>query len=1428
MINGLIFLSIFFSVGNARDINDISKIIISSDELVIEGQGFENISSLNIAGADKKIVKEYNLDNITGNKVVARPIGRELLSKDKIFYLNITTLNGESYFPIVLKGQKDSKLFYKIATKAKSNPSKNIMVDEKSEINFSPSTESTGYNYDYSIYANPSGDLAIKNDLKDIFKIDSEGNVEILGNLKVNGNREGQLGPYYTNYEANGNYRISNVIISDDNNISGVVNFTASGNMDIATGTFKVEASSGRVGVGTSTPNYKLDVVGANNSGIRLKQAALSNSNALNFFNGLTMEAPAGTPSYSLGNIIGNLFGINSFDGATYRNIFSLDIIGNGTVSGSLKIGNYTLPSTAGATGTYLQSAGGGVVNWVTIPTGSVPSDGGQANRILTSSGNNNPTWNSTLSDISYIDLNANLATPTWKEGRMFYDRDNDAIAYYNAQNGVVIDLGQEMVFLARNTSGVNIPNGSAVYVTGAQANRPTIAMARADLVSTSRVIGITTQDISNNSLGYVTMTGLVHDLNTNAFNEGDILYLSSTVAGGFTTTAPTAPNVAVICGRVIVRAPNDGVIGVAPVIGSGNVVGPSSSVAGRPATFNDTSGKVITNTVPYTIPTVNGVSGQVLATSGTGTTFWTNAGTGNVSGAASSTVDNLASFSDTTGKSLKDSGLLSSNIPTMSAGAGAANRMILSAGASKQLTNTNYSMPLNDGTSGYSLVTDGLGNVGWSLSQPIILDLQVGKSYTTNQMAIFSSDSLFRAKTNFTYSGDIYQDYYNGNLNWVSPPPLATGVSQGGDVTNLSTNSVDVSAGRGNIVQYLNRLVPTISPVQWSTFTGLALPNVNGWNTIYVDSNGTVKAISGIQDNIFQTDNMVLAVANPVIGNLASMRTTSSNPVTQLRELSNFLGTMKNGFNYSGNADLSFQRSSGLIFSWGSEWGTSSPNTINYSPLGTVTFYYYTSAGVSGGARTTLNPNQFNSIGSTLTAVPGGNPWTYQRIYQDFSGNVGILYGQAIYKSQAEALQGIQNDSANVIVPTILQSGFKWVSTVVLNQGATVSSNFNWQNCGTFGCGDSSGSTGEGGGDVFGPSVSTPGDLATFQSTNGKVLEDSGILATDLVTRSTNFTAANRVALSGGVNKTLSETGYTIPNTVCSNGQIFKSDGTNMTCQTDSGMTTPGSVTNSNLVGWGSNNTTLTDTSIASTNVVTAISNMASGNLPQGNGAKGLTDSNVVAANVVTMATNGTGFYVLQSTLANKTASESNVLVANIATMAANATATNQIIVSGAADKTQKATGATIDTANNLSIPGGLNVTGQATFNVGGNSFSLPTGRGTNGQVLTTNGAGTLSWSNGSGGLNSQAAGYTLASSDCNGTVAFTGAGGVNATMGNLANGCVIHIVQQGAGQVTVVGTGGMNIQNSFGLFKTRTQYSVITITQLTTTLSVVSGDVN
>ena len=127
--------------------------------------------------------------------------------------------------------------------------------------------------------------------------------------------------------------------------------------------------------------------------------------------------------------------------------------------------------------------------------------------------------------------------------------------------NNVKLSVGQEEVALCYNGTGNTLYEGQVVYISGAQGQRPRVALASASSESSSsKTFGVVTENISAGQEGFVCTFGIVRGLNTSSFTEGSPLWLSTT-PGALTQTMPQAPNHAVFVGYSIKSNANSGQI---------------------------------------------------------------------------------------------------------------------------------------------------------------------------------------------------------------------------------------------------------------------------------------------------------------------------------------------------------------------------------------------------------------------------------------------------------------------------------------------------------------------------------------------------------------------------------------------------------------------------------------------------------------------------------------------------------------------------------------------------------------------------------------------------------------------------------------------------------------------------------------------------
>jgi len=124
------------------------------------------------------------------------------------------------------------------------------------------------------------------------------------------------------------------------------------------------------------------------------------------------------------------------------------------------------------------------------------------------------------------------------------------------------LQIGQETVARVVNKTATNITLLESKYqvvrVTGAQGQRPKVDLALADNdLNSTTTLGLVTENILNNQEGFITTSGQVQQINTTGslqgetWADGDVLYLSGTVAGQATNIKPIAPIHTVILGFV-------------------------------------------------------------------------------------------------------------------------------------------------------------------------------------------------------------------------------------------------------------------------------------------------------------------------------------------------------------------------------------------------------------------------------------------------------------------------------------------------------------------------------------------------------------------------------------------------------------------------------------------------------------------------------------------------------------------------------------------------------------------------------------------------------------------------------------------------------------------------------------------------------------
>lgn len=489
-------------------------------------------------------------------------------------------------------------------------------------------------------------------------------------------------------------------------------------------------------------------------------------------------------------------------------------------------------------------TGGSGTVTQVTVTTANGIS-GIVANNTTT------PAITLTLGNITPTTVTlTGVASPAYAQGKLVYDTDNESLTFFNNDSNVALQVGQEEWIRVKNVTGSTIPNGSAVYLSGASAGLPTVALAQSNVGATTVGVGLATESILNNGIGYVTSVGVVRGLDTSAFSAGAIVFISSTVAGGLTSTAPTAPNFRYRVGIVAVSDASVGSIHVTPstaslgngtanqVFGINNagtaqevksIVGTASQVtitntantitASLPATINvNTSGSAATlttsrtigiatgdvtsagsgfngsanNTNAYTLATVNANVGSFGSATQVGT-FTVN-GKGLITAAGNTTITPAAS-SITGGAALTK--VDDTNI-TMTLGGTPASALLVAAsmtlGWTGTLSGTRGGTGVNNGARTLTVNTNsGTLDFTSAVTLTIANTASISGTNTGDQTSVSgnagTATALQNARTIGTLTGDATSagSSFNGTANNTNALTLATVNSNVGSFTNAN-----------------------------------------------------------------------------------------------------------------------------------------------------------------------------------------------------------------------------------------------------------------------------------------------------------------------------------------------------------------------------------------------------------------------------------------------------------------------------------------------------------------------------------------------------------------------------------------------------------------------------------------------------------------
>lgn len=148
--------------------------------------------------------------------------------------------------------------------------------------------------------------------------------------------------------------------------------------------------------------------------------------------------------------------------------------------------------------------------------------------------------------------------------GALFYSTTDSSVYQYTGSQWSRLrgtDTAHVISAYVRNTTGSILTPGQVVYINGSTGTTPTVALAYNKQDSTSAMtFGFVRGNIAVNGFGYITTFGPLEGVNTNAYTEGEVIYLDS-IPGQFTHDKPQAPYHMVTLGYIIKKSGGNGTI---------------------------------------------------------------------------------------------------------------------------------------------------------------------------------------------------------------------------------------------------------------------------------------------------------------------------------------------------------------------------------------------------------------------------------------------------------------------------------------------------------------------------------------------------------------------------------------------------------------------------------------------------------------------------------------------------------------------------------------------------------------------------------------------------------------------------------------------------------------------------------------------------
>jgi len=562
--------------------------------------------------------------------------------------------------------------------------------------------------------------------------------------------------------------------------------------------------------------------------------------------------------------------------------------------------------------------------------------------------------------------------------GAISWDQDNGT-ADVGLSGSLKLKIGQDDVWYVKNQTGSPITKGTPVYANGTlgASGRITIAPMIADGTILARFfLGIVAETIANGADGYVLAKGKLRQINTNAYNEGDVLWVSPTTAGTLTNVEPTAPNLKLPVAFVVYKASN-GILAVRATIGQRIEDASDVNYAGAAdnsfLVYDLATGVWVDETVGiFKTIAVSGQSDVVADTyidtltlvAGTNVTITTNAGTDTI------TINSTDQFVGTVTS-------VDMSVPT---GFAISGNPITTSGTLALAFASGYSLPTNATQANWTTAyNDSITAFSYNTSTGILTLTQqdAGTLTATVTLQPFTTDNLTQGSTNLYDKVVSLTGAGTTVVTGTYPSFTITSNDQHvGTVTSIATTApitggTITTTGTIGITQSGASSDGYLSSTDWNTFNGKAGSSfttiaVSGQSDIVADSASDTLTISAGTGIMLTTAALTdtLTITNSAPDQVVSLTGAGTTVVT---------GTYPS-FTITSNDQYDGTVTSVAALTLGTTGTDLSSTVANGSTTPVITLNVPTASATNRGALSSTDWTTFNSKQNAITLTTTGN----------------------------------------------------------------------------------------------------------------------------------------------------------------------------------------------------------------------------------------------------------------------------------------------------------------------------------------------------------------------------------------------------------------------------------------------------------------------